>query len=57
MQKIEGLSHFIKTTNGIRVTAPEGFVAISGEGAVKLVDRFEFAAANFSPEVQKGWQR
>lgn len=57
MKNIEGLSHFIKTKNGIRVTAPEGFVAISGEGAVKLVDRFEFAAANFSPDVIKGWER
>jgi len=26
-------------------------------GAVKLVDRFEFAAANFSTDVIKGWTK
>lgn len=57
MDKIEGLKHFIRTSNGIRVTAPEGFVAISSGGAVKLVDRFEFAAANFSSDVIKGWSK
>jgi hypothetical protein len=57
MNKIGGMSHFLKTKNGFRVTAPEGFVAIADHGAVKLVDRLEFAAANFSPEITKGWER
>lgn len=57
MDQIEGLRHFIKTKDGIRATAPEGFVAISSDGAVKLVDRFEFAAANFSTDVIKGWTK
>jgi len=27
------------------------------KSAVKLVDRYEFSYANFSPDVLKGWQR
>lgn len=59
MRKIEGLSHFIKTENGFKVTNPEGFVAIQAESgkAIKLVDRFSFSTANFSPDVIKGWQK
>lgn len=58
MQKVGGLSHFIKTKDGFRVTNPEGFVAISSTNgeAVKLVDRFEFSQANFSADVIKGFQ-
>ena len=48
---------FLKTKDGFRVTTPEGFVAISDQGATKLVDRFEFSLANFSPDIIKGWQR
>jgi Family of unknown function (DUF6267) len=57
MRKINGLSHFIKTANGFRVTNPEGFVAINSTSgdAIKLVDRFEFSQANFDPNVIKGW--
>lgn len=50
------LNTFVKTKNGFRVTGTEGFVAISDEGAVKLVDRLEFSMANFSPEIIKGWE-
>lgn len=59
MRKINNMSHFIKTKYGFKVTNPEGFVAISSTNgeAIKLVDRFEFSQANFSPEVIKGWQR
>lgn len=59
MRKVGGLSHFIKTKDGFRVTNPEGFVAISSTNgeAIKLVDRFEFSQANFSPDVWKGWQK
>lgn len=59
MRKIGNLSHFLKTKDGFKVTNPEGFVAInSTDGkAIKLVDRFEFSQANFSPEIIKGWQR
>lgn len=50
---------FVKTKDGYKVTAPEGYVAInsrSGE-AVKFVDRLNFSHFNFSDEYIKGWQR
>jgi hypothetical protein len=42
--------HFLDNGDGtLRVTAPEGYVAVSRAGdAVKLVDRLEFSRANFS---------
>lgn len=41
---------------GLRVTAPEGFVAIDKIGkAVKLVDRLEFSQANFN--ATKNWSK
>jgi hypothetical protein len=47
---------FIRTDNGFRVTAPEGFVAIDNSGkAVKLVDRLEFSRANFT--AAKAWDK
>ena len=59
MDQAKGLAKtFVKTDNGLKVVAPEGYVAIDRMegGAVKLVDRMEFSRANFSPEVIKGWQ-
>ena len=44
---------FVETSNGYKVTAPEGYVAISGGQAVKLIDRIEFANLNFN--VPKKW--
>jgi hypothetical protein len=46
--------HFIAEPNGdLKVTAPEGYVAIDQEGnMIKLVDRLEFSRANFA--VTKG---
>ena len=53
-----GLSTFLRTNSGFKVTDQEGYVAIDHIGtAVKLVDRLEFSTANFSPEILKGWQR
>jgi hypothetical protein len=57
MRHIEGISHFLKTKDGYRVTNPEGFVAIDGNAAVKLVDRFEFSQANFSDDIIKGFEK
>ena len=58
MNKAGSLGTFLRTTNGIKTTTPEGFVAIDRDGnAVKLIDRLEFSRANFSPDVLKGWQR
>lgn len=58
LNKINGISHFVRTKHGFKITAPEGFVSINSDNeAVKLVDRFEFSANNFDPEILKGWQR
>ena len=57
LNKASSLGTFLKTKNGFRVTAPEGYVAISDHGAVKLVDRLEFSYANFSPEILRGWTK
>jgi hypothetical protein len=53
------VSTFIRTHTGLKVTAPEGYVAVDhlSGGAVKLVDRLGFSQANFSSEVIKGWER
>lgn len=43
---------------GLRSTNQEGFAVSDIDGnVVKLVDRKEFSWSNFSPEVQKGWQK
>ena len=60
INKLNSLSQigtFVKTTSGFKVTNPEGFVAIDRMegGAVKLVDRLEFSANNFSKDIIKGW--
>jgi hypothetical protein len=60
INKLNGLNDigtFVKTRSGFKVTNPEGFVAIDRTegGAVKLVDRLEFSAMNFSPDIIKGW--
>ncbi len=56
LQTIESIGTFIKSDNGYKVTAPEGFVAIGHDGsAVKLVDRIEFSRQNFS--ATKTWSK
>jgi hypothetical protein len=58
MNKASHISTFLKTQNGFKITAPEGFVAIDKQGnAVKLVDRMTFSKANFSSDIVKGWER
>lgn len=43
---------------GLRSTNQEGFAVSDKNGnVVKLVDRGEFSWSNFSPEVQKGWEK
>ena len=61
INKLNGLNDigtFVKTRSGFKVTNPEGFVAIDRTegGAVKLVDRLEFSAMNFSKDIIKGWE-
>ena len=54
MSQIQSIGNFIRTSNGYRVTAPEGYVAVdSVAGAIKLVDRLEFSRQNFT--MPKGW--
>lgn len=54
MKKISELNLFVATASGdYEVTTPEGFVAVSGRGAVKLIDRLEFSRLNFT--VPKNW--
>ena len=53
LNTIQSIGSFLRTKNGYKVTNPEGFVAIKGSGAVKLVDRLEFSQANFN--MAKNW--
>jgi hypothetical protein len=54
LQKIDEIGTFIRTDDGFKATAPEGFVAVDNTGkALKLVDRLEFSRANFT--VAKNW--
>jgi len=54
MNQIQSIGHFLKTKDGYRVTAPEGYVAVDKvAGAVKFVDRLEFSRQNFT--MPKGW--
>jgi len=55
LETIKGIGTFLKTPDGFKVTAPEGFVAIDAKdgSAVKLVDRLEFSHANFT--IEKDW--
>lgn len=54
MKKITSLNLFVATASGdYEVTTNEGFVAISGKSAVKLIDRLEFSRLNFS--IPKNW--
>ena len=57
LEELKDIGTFIKTDDGFRITAPEGFVAVDRlkGNAVKLVDRLEFAHANFN--AQKNWDK
>ena len=57
LNRLSTIGTFVKTKSGFKVTNPEGFVAIDRMegGAVKLVDRMEFSANNFSKDIIKGW--
>ena len=55
LEQIQGMGTFLRTDNGFKVTAPEGFVAVDtlSNKALKLVDRLEFSRANF--QAAKNW--
>jgi hypothetical protein len=48
LAQVSSVRTFLPTPSGLRVTGPEGFVAVARHGRmVKLVDRLEFSRANF----------
>ena len=58
LNSVKGLTDtFIRTSNGYKVTNPEGYVAIDRVkgNAVKLVDRMEFSFNNFT--ALKAWDK
>ena len=57
LESIRDVGTFIRTDNGFRITAPEGFVAVDRikGNAMKLIDRLEFAHANFN--AAKNWSK
>jgi len=55
LERVQTLGTFLRTENGYKVTAPEGFVAIRSGNALKLVDRLEFSRANFTAD--KSWDK
>ena len=55
LARISQIQSFLPTSDGFKISGPEGFVAVSHDGrAVKLVDRLEFSRANFL--APKNWQ-
>jgi len=58
MDEASNITTLLRTKDGFKVTAPEGYVAIDNNGsALKLVNRMQFSYANFSPEFLKGWEK
>jgi hypothetical protein len=56
LETIKSIGTFVRTEDGFKVTAPEGFVAVSHMGnALKLVDRLEFSHKNFV--AAKAWDK
>ena len=53
MKKVSQLNLFVNMGDHYEVTTPEGFVAIVGGQATKLIDRMEFSKLNFT--VPKQW--
>lgn len=55
LESVQGIGTFLRTDDGFKVTAPEGFVAVDtlSNKALKLVDRLEFSRANFT--AAKDW--
>jgi len=54
MKKVQSLRLFVDMGNGdYKSTVDEGYVAISNDKAVKLIDRLEFSKLNFT--VPKNW--
>lgn len=57
LNTVSQLGTFLRTTSGLQATNPEGYVAVTDQGTVKLIDRLEFSYNNFDMSIQKGWSR
>lgn len=59
LDSVKKLNTFLVKSDGtLVVTGNEGFVLTrTGATGCKLVDRYNFSLANFSPEFKKGWSR
>ena len=57
LETIKSIGTFIRTDDGFRITAPEGFVAVDRikGNAMKLIDRLDFSQANFT--AAKNWSK
>ena len=57
LETIKSIGTFVRTDDGFKSTAPEGFVAVDKlkGNALKLVDRLEFSHQNFN--VAKNWSK
>ena len=57
LETIRSIGTFVRTDDGFKITAPEGFVAVDRlkGNAVKLIDRMEFSQANFN--AAKAWSK
>ena len=54
LKRVSSLNLFVDKGGGdYEATTPEGFVAITGDRATKLVDRMEFSRLNFT--LPKNW--
>jgi hypothetical protein len=56
LSEVKTIGTYLPTNKGIKATNPEGFVAVCGDTCqmIKLVDRIEFARANFN--LAKDWK-
>jgi hypothetical protein len=55
LQKVQALRVFANMGDKYVVTAPEGYVAVKGDRAVKLIDRLDFSRLNFT--IPKEWDK
>ena len=55
LQKVQALRVFANMGDKYVCTAPEGYVAVDGDRAVKLIDRLEFSKLNFT--IPKQWDK
>lgn len=59
LNNLNQFQNFLKTKSGKYIsTGEEGFAVSDIHGnIIKLVDRYEFSKANFSPDIIKGWTK